>query len=167
MNIGPFKVEVLRADHQRNEFECGDVDLDRYFKTQVTQDVRRHVAHCFVAVNSLGQVAGYYTLAAASVLLSDLPQSLAKKLPRYPTVPVAKMGRLAVSQSAQHLGLGSALLADALTRVFQADVAAYAMVVDAKHQEATLFYEKHGFKQFSSQPMSLWLPMNAVVSLVS
>lgn len=167
MNIGPFKVEVLRADHQRNEFECGDVDLDRYFKTQVTQDVRRHVAHCFVAVNSLGEVAGYYTLAAASVLLSDLPQSLAKKLPRYPTVPVAKMGRLAVSQSAQHVGLGSALLADALTRVFQADVAAYAMVVDAKHQEAALFYEKHGFKQFSSQPMSLWLPMNAVVSLVS
>lgn len=167
MNIGPFKVEVLRADHQRNEFECGDVDLDKYFKTQVTQDVRRHVAHCFVAVNSLGEVAGYYTLAAASVLLSDLPQSLAKKLPRYPTVPVAKMGRLAVSQSAQHLGLGSALLADALTRVFQADVAAYAMVVDAKHQEAALFYEKHGFKQFSSQPMSLWLPMNAVVSLVS
>jgi ribosomal protein S18 acetylase RimI-like enzyme len=167
LNIGPFKVEVLRADHQRNEFECGDVDLDRYFKTQVTQDARRHVAHCFVAVNSLGQVAGYYTLAAASVLLSDLPQSLAKKLPRYPTVPVAKMGRLAVSQSAQHVGLGSALLADALTRVFQADVAAYAMVVDAKHQEAALFYEKHGFKQFSSQPMSLWLPMNAVVSLVS
>lgn len=167
MNIGPFKVEVLRADHQRNEFECGGVDLDKYFKTQVTQDVRRHVAHCFVAVNSLGEVAGYYTLAAASVLLSDLPQSLAKKLPRYPTVPVAKMGRLAVSQSAQHLGLGSALLADALTRVFQADVAAYAMVVDAKHQEAALFYEKHGFKQFSSQPMSLWLPMNAVVSLVS
>ena len=166
MNIGPFKVEVLRADHQRNEFECGDVDLDRYFKTQVTQDVRRHVAHCFVAVNSLGQVAGYYTLAAASVLLSDLPQSLAKKLPRYPTVPVAKMGRLAVSQSAQHVGLGSALLADALTRVFQADVAAYAMVVDAKHQEAALFYEKHGFKQFSSHPLSLWLPMNALVSLM-
>ena len=159
---------MLRADHPRNEFDCGDVDLDRYFKTQVTQDIRRHVAHCFVAVNGrLGQVAGYYTLAASSVLLADLPQVLAKKLPRYPTVPVARMGRLAVTQSAQHLGLGSALLADALTRVFQADVAAYAMVVDAKHEEAALFYEKHGFKQFSSQPMSLWLPMNAVVSLMA
>lgn len=158
---------MLRADHPRNEFDCGDVDLDRYFKTQVTQDIRRHVAHCFVAVNSWGQVAGYYTLAASSVLLADLPQALAKKLPRYPTVPVARMGRLAVTQSAQQIGLGSALLADALTRVFQADVAAYAMVVDAKHEDAVLFYEKHGFKQFSSQPMSLWLPMNAVVSLVS
>jgi ribosomal protein S18 acetylase RimI-like enzyme len=166
LNIGPFKVEVLRADHPRNEFDCGDADLDRYFKTQVTQDIRRHVAHCFVAVNSMGQVAGYYTLAASSVLLADLPQALAKKLPRYPTVPVARMGRLAVTQSAQHLGLGSALLADALTRVFQADVAAYAMVVDAKHEEAVLFYEKHGFKQLTSQPLSLWLPMSAVVAWV-
>ncbi len=157
---------MLRAYHPRNEFDCGDVDLDRYFKTQVTQDIRRHVAHCFVAVNGLGQVVGYYTLAASSVLLADLPQALAKKLPRYPTVPVARMGRLAVTQSSQQIGLGSALLADALTRVFQADVAAYAMVVDAKHQEAALFYEKHGFKQFSSQPMSLWLPINAVVSLM-
>lgn len=157
---------MLRADYPRNEFDCGDVDLDRYFKTQVTQDIRWHVAHCFVAVNSWGQVAGYYTLAASSVLLADLPQALAKKLPRYPTVPVARMGRLAVTQSAQQIGLGSALLADALTRVFQADVAAYAMVVDAKHEEAALFYEKHGFKQFSSQPMSLWLPMNAVIALV-
>jgi ribosomal protein S18 acetylase RimI-like enzyme len=119
-----------------------------------------------VAVNSWGQVAGYYTLAASSVLLADLPQALAKKLPRYPTVPVARMGRLAVTQSDQQIGLGSALLADALTRVFQADVAAYAMVVDAKHEAAALFYEKHGFKKFSSHPLSLWLPMNAVVALV-
>jgi ribosomal protein S18 acetylase RimI-like enzyme len=167
LNTRPFKVEVLRADHPRNEFACGDVDLDRYFKTQVTQDIRRHVAHCFVALNSLGQVAGYYTLAASSVLLAELPQALAKKLPRYPTVPVARMGRLAVSQSAQQMGLGSALLADALVRVFQADLAAYAMVVDAKHEGAVRFYAKHGFKPFSSQPLSLWLPMNAVISLVA
>jgi predicted GNAT family N-acyltransferase len=167
LNKASLKVEVLAAHHQRNEFACGDVDLDRYFKTQVTQDIRRHVAHCFVAANSLGQVAGYYTLAASSVLLADLPESLVKKLPRYPTVPVARMGRLAVSHSAQHIGLGSALLADALVRVFQADVASYAMVVDAKHELAVRFYANHGFKQFSSQPMSMWLPMNTVASLVS
>ncbi|MCX7262760.1 MAG: GNAT family N-acetyltransferase [Burkholderiales bacterium] len=132
----------------------------------MTQDIKRHVAHCFVAVNSIDQVAGYYTLAASSVLLADLPQALVKKLPRYPAVPVARMGRLAVSQSLQQMGLGSALLADALVRVYQADVASYAMVVDAKHEEAVRFYAKHGFIQFSSKALSLWLPMNAVVSLV-
>ena len=100
------------------------------------------------------------------MLLADLPNEVLKKLPRYPTVPVARMGRLAVSETFQAMGLGSALLADALVRVFQSDVAAYAMVVDAKHEEAVLFYEKHGFKHFSSQPMSLWLPMKSVISLV-
>jgi len=161
-----FKVELLASHHHRDVFACGDADLDHYFKTQVTQDMRRHVTHCFVAVNSQSQVAGYYTLAASSVLLADLPQAVIQKLPRYPTVPVARMGGLAVSQSAQQMGLGSALLADALVRVFHADIAAYAMVVDAKHDEAVIFYEKHGFKQFSSQPRSLWLPMKAVVSLI-
>jgi ribosomal protein S18 acetylase RimI-like enzyme len=163
---GPFKVELLASHHPRDSFACGDADLDRYFKAQVTQDMRRHITHCFVAVDKHDQVAGYYTLAASSVLLADLPNEVIKKLPRYPSVPVARMGRLAVSESFQAMGLGSALLADALVRVFQSDVAAYAMVVDAKHKEAVVFYEKHGFKQFSSQPLSLWLPMKAVISLV-
>ena len=166
MKEGSFKVELLASHHLRDNFACGDADLNRYFKAQVTQDMRRHITHCFVAMDTHGQVAGYYTLAASSVLLADLPNEVLKKLPRYPTVPVARMGRLAVTETFQSMGLGSALLADALVRVFQSDVAAYAMVVDAKHEEAAVFYEKHGFKHFSSQPLSLWLPMKAVISLV-
>jgi hypothetical protein len=46
-----------------------------------------------------GKVAGYYTLAAAGIPLGDMPSELAKKLPRYPTVPVARLGRLAVDQA--------------------------------------------------------------------
>jgi GNAT superfamily N-acetyltransferase len=165
LSKAPFQVALLASHHPREEFSCGNADLDQYFKTQVTQDMRRHVTHCFVALDIQGQVAGYYTLAASSVLLSDLPHEVLKKLPRYPTVPVARMGRLAVSQKAQKMGLGSALLADALVRVLHSDVAAYALVVDAKHAEAVHFYEQHGFKQFSSQPKTLWLPMKAVLPL--
>jgi hypothetical protein len=78
---GPFKVELLASHHPRDSFACGDADLDRYFKAQVTQDMRRHITHCFVAVDTHDQVAGYYTLAASSVLLSDLPNEVIKKLP--------------------------------------------------------------------------------------
>ena len=56
----------------------------------------------------MGQIAGYYTLASASILLSDLPETLAKKLPRYPSVPAVRMGRLAVSDSFKGKGLGAA-----------------------------------------------------------
>ena len=66
---------------------------------------------CFVANDNVGQIAGYYTLASASILLSDLPETLAKKLPRYPSVPAVRMGRLAVSDSFKGKGLGAALLA--------------------------------------------------------
>jgi hypothetical protein len=49
----------------------------------------------------MGALRAYYTLASASVLLADLPANLRKKLPRYPTVPSVRMGRLAVDQAFQ------------------------------------------------------------------
>ena len=62
----------------------------------------------------MGQIAGYYTLASASVLLSDLPETLSKKLPRYPSVLAVRMGRLALSETFKGKVLEAALLADAL-----------------------------------------------------
>src|ERR1035437_3583573 len=110
---GSFVVEPLAAGHDRKEFTCGVDALDRYFRQQVGQDVRRRATACFVAREiSTGTVAGYYTLAASGVLLAEMPAALAKRLPRYPTVPVARLGRLAVALSYQGLKLGGALLWD-------------------------------------------------------
>ena len=78
--------------------------------------MRRRVAACFVALSEDEHIAGFYTLAATGVLLSGLPESTQKQLPRYPTVPAVLLGRLAVDQAFAGQGLGSALLADALHR---------------------------------------------------
>jgi hypothetical protein len=95
----PFRLELLGREHERLSFRCGEDALDRYFQTQVTQDVRRRIANCFVAVETAtSHVAGYYTISAASILLVDLPADEAKRLPRYPTVPAVRIGRLAVDQ---------------------------------------------------------------------
>src|SRR5436309_3783279 len=95
---GPFSVEPLAPGHDRTQFTCGVAALDRYFRQQVGQDVRRRATACFVAREiATGTVAGYYTLAAGGVLLGEMPASVVKRLPRYPSVPVARMGRLAVS----------------------------------------------------------------------
>jgi GNAT superfamily N-acetyltransferase len=154
-----FVVEVLSA-HDRSAFSCGTETLDRYFKTQVTQDVRRHVTHCFVAVDAAtGTVAGYYTLAAASIPTPELPEAVTRKLPRYPSLPAIRVGRLAVDLRFRAAGLGGALLADAAARGLQADVAAFAMLVDAKDEAAVAFYEHHGFQRLVSQPRSLFLAL--------
>lgn len=154
-----FHLELLDARHDRSALRSGSEPLDRYFQQQVTQDVRRRMATCFVALTDDQQIAGYYTLASTSILLADLPQAVGKKLPRYPTVPAVRMGRLAVDQRFKGQGLGGALLADALARACNAEIAAYALVVDAKDKSAADFYLHHGFIAFAATPRTLFLPL--------
>jgi GNAT superfamily N-acetyltransferase len=159
----PFRVVPLdAAAHDRSSFVSGSAPLDRYLREQVTQDIRRRVAARFVALADEQHIAGYCTLAAAGVLLANLPPSTAKKLPRYPTVPAVRMGRLAVAQSQQGQGLGGALLADALYRAAHSEIAAYALLVDAKDEAAAAFYKHHGFIALPDSPLTLFLPLATV-----
>ena len=165
MSRAPFLLAPLDAAHDRAEFDCDSEPLNRYLREQASQDIRRRVAACFVALidGPEGQrIAGYYTLASASLVLADLPASTSKKLPRYPTVPAVRMGRLAVGLEFKGQGLGGALLADALHRAASAEIAAFAMVVDAKDDAAAAFYKHHGFMALPDSPLTLFLPLATV-----
>ena len=154
-----YRIAPLDPDRERSGFHCGVEALDRYFRDQVTQDIRRRITSCFVALDEQARIAGFYTLAATSVLLADLPEVIARKLPRYPTVPAIRMGRLAVDEAARGKGLGGALLADALSRSVGSEIAGFALVVDAKDDEAAAFYLHHGFVPLADQPRTLFLPV--------
>jgi ribosomal protein S18 acetylase RimI-like enzyme len=99
-------------------------------------------------------------------LLDQLPSAIQKKLPRYAAVPAVRMGRLAVDKSHRQKGLGSTLLADALTRACRSEITAFALIVDAKDHEAIQFYRHHGFMSLSHQGQSLFLPLASVSGLV-
>lgn len=129
--------------------------------------MRRRVTSCFVALTADDVIAGYYTLASTSVALTDLPTALAKKLPRYPLVPAVRMGRLAVSTAHRRMGLGAALLANALQRASRADIAAYALVVNAMDEQAAAFYSHHGMICLPDAQLTLLLPLASVTILVS
>jgi len=165
MSNPPFQVVRLELSHERSAFHSGSEPLDSYFKQQVTQDIRRRVTACYIALSVNQRISGYYTLASASVLLSDLPVALSKSLPRYPTVPAIRIGRLAVDREFKGIGLGGALLADALTRSMRSEVAAYALLVDAKDGSAAAFYKHHGLMELPSQPLKLFLPLATVAGL--
>ena len=122
----------------------------------------RHYYRRRVALAGEKRVAGYYTLASASLPLADLAASTGKKLPRYPTVPAVRMGRLAVDQAFKGLGLGGALLADALDRAARSEIAAYALMVDAKDEAEAAFYQHHGFIALPDSPHTLFLPLATV-----
>ena len=162
-----FRIEPL-GKHDRRSFECGSPELESYFKTKVSQDIRRRFAACYVIVSiETGRVAGFYTLSSGSVSIRDLPEMLAKKLPRYPSVPVVRVGRLAIATEYHGQKLGGLLLIDAIRRAIASEIAAYAVVVDAKDENAILFYEHYGFTKFESMPNTLYLPLQqALIDLL-
>lgn len=156
----PFRLEPLSDQHDRSAFACGEEALDRYLRTQATQDVRRRVATCFVAVEvASGHLAAYYTIAAAGIPTTELPPELIKRLPRYPSLPAVRIGRLAVDAKFRGRGLGGSLLADAVRRTLLAPPAVFTLLVDAKNDQAVAFYQHHGFLRLSSQPGTLFLPL--------
>jgi len=159
----PFSVEPLdTVQHDRSRFDSSSAALNRYLREQVSQDIRRRVATCFVAVDDDARIAGYYTLSTASVPLLDLPESIRRKLPRYGSVPAVRMGRLAVDTTFQGQGLGAALLMNALKRSAISDIASAIFFVDAKDDQAASFYKKYGFVPFIDAPLGLFLPLSTV-----
>lgn len=162
-----FRIEILSNNHDRIRFESGSAALDRYIREQASQEIRRRVATCFVAIRRDRElVAGYYTLSAVSIALGAVPSELARKLPRYPVVPAALLGRLAVAKDWQGTGLGSALLADALLRTARTELGVYAMLVDAKDDNARRFYEHFGFTPLPETHRRLMLPIETALQLI-
>ncbi|MEO8410464.1 MAG: GNAT family N-acetyltransferase [Propionivibrio sp.] len=145
-------------------FQCGQLPLDEYIRRYAAQDAKRNVARVFVATpaNEAHRLAGFFTLSAGSVAASELPEALARKLPRYP-VPVALIGRLAVDSDFQGKGLAAILLADACRKVANASavLAGAGIVVDAKDEAVAKFYQHFGFESLPGQPARLLLPATA------
>ena len=163
----PFLIEPLSSGHDRASFSSGSELLDQYLRRQASQDVRRRVTACFVALDQKARrLAGYYTIAAANIRLDALPENIAKRLPRYPSVPAVRIGRLAVDLEFQDRGLGGALLANAMTRAITTDIMAFAMVVDAKDDVAIAFYRHHGFIPCTDTPDTLFLPLKTAEKLL-
>jgi len=162
-SMQPLSVVPLdTARHDRSQFDSGSPALNRYLREQVSQDIRRRLAACFVAVDDHSHIAGYYTLSTASVPLLDLPETIRRKLPLYDSVPAVRMGRLAVDTAFQGQGLGAALLVNALKRSARSDIASAIFFVNAKDDQAASFYKKYGFAPFIDTPLGLFLPLSTI-----
>ena len=164
-----LKIEALASHHDREAFSCGIDSLDRYLRTQASQDVRRKANGVFVLVEpeKADIVLGYYTLCATGLAQGDVPAAARKYVPRYPLVSATLVGRLAISETRQGERLGAILLADALRRAYAsaATVGSSMLVVDAINERAAAFYEGNGFVRLPDS-FRLVLPMHAIQRLL-
>lgn len=162
-----FRIETLASVHDRRGFSSGVEPLDRYLRELATQDIKRRVSNCFVALDDDDVIAGYYTFAATSLPLSELSPEETKRLSRYALLPAGLIGRLAVDQRFQRQRLGGALVMDAVARAARGDPAIFALIVDAKDDAAVSFYEHLQFRRFVSKPMTLFLPLASALQALN
>ena len=150
------------AIHDRQGFECGVPALNEYIHRFAEQHRRRGISSIYVLTDSSRPevILGYYTLSAAEIDGQQLAEAERKKLPRYP-VPCFRMGRLACQSDQQGRGLGKLLVGCAVDRCLKArqQVAAYALIVDAKDDSTAAFYLHFGFKLFLDTKRALYLPL--------
>ena len=165
-----YLIEALDpSKHRREEFDCGVDALDDYLKKRARKEMDAGLAVCFVAVpeNDPGCIAGFYTLSAANILTTALPEAATKKQPRYGEFPATLLGRLARSTAFKGQGLGDRLMMSAFARAAHAaeEVASRAIVTDSKEDDARRFYEAFGFSELGAN--RLFVTMRQVKSLLS
>jgi hypothetical protein len=166
--LAPEYIAPLDKGHDRSAFDCGNEHLNRYLKQQARQDAEKHAAAPFVLIEAdTSIVRGFYTLSSSLVPLEELPANLVKKLPRYDHLPVTLLGRLARDKTVSDKGVGEFLLIDALRRSLEGaqQIAAMAVVADAKDAEVARFYRHFNFLPFQLTPLRFFLPMQQIAEL--
>lgn len=155
------------AVHDRCAFSCGSEPLDQYLRQQARRDMHNHVAAVYVQrTTDSPAILGYYTISTLAIEAVDLPSELITHVPRYPALPAALIGRLAVDLRHRGIGLGGLLLFDASRRSLRSGIASMAVVVDAKDGVASGFYERCGFRRFQNHPDRLFLRFKDIEAVV-
>ena len=166
-----MEIRALRPNDDRSTFRSGDADLDRYFHRFAGQNqFKHHLGVTHVAVED-DRILGFATVSPAQLEIENLPAAARRRLPRYP-VPVLRVARLAVDESARGMGLGAQLLRFTLHLALQMaeDFGCAGVVVDAKPRAAS-FYAKYGFISMEAlegqsesrpEPVPMFLSMRAI-----
>ncbi|URL05614.1 GNAT family N-acetyltransferase [Avibacterium sp. 21-595] len=161
-HIDIVTLSQLKLD--RKSFCSLSPELNRYFYTQASQDERKELSKCFVLIHQKqAKIIGYYTLSATAINVSDIPKTQIKQEIRYPNIPAALIGRLAVDEQFVGCDYGKFLIADAISKIKESKLAVAVLLVQAKDEQATAFYHKLGFITFLERKNMLFLPLTKLI----
>ncbi|MFZ4507465.1 MAG: GNAT family N-acetyltransferase [Fimbriimonas sp.] len=156
--------ETLSSHHSRSDFDCGKPALNEFLGKQARQNADRNLGVTHVVVESPGAstICAYYTLVTRTVEAEIVPR---KGLPRG-SLGVVLLGRLAVDKRHQGRGLGKRCLIRALQQTSRAasEIGIYALVVDAKDEEARNWYHhlEFGFETLLDDPDHLFITVDTI-----
>lgn len=162
------QVRKLEPTDEVVTFDCGHLALNQFLQKYALVNQKANAAQTYVVCEQgTVTVAGFYSLAVGSVEFSDAAVRVVKGLARHP-IPVMLLARLAINRPYQGVGLGKALLKDALLRTAQAaDLAGIrAVLVHAKDDAARTWYRSFGFEPSPTDPYHLFLLIKDIRALL-
>ena len=161
MRLPLTEPQALAATHRLDDFECGEAELDDWLQWRALVNQLGGASRTFVVADADNIVRGYYALAAGAISHGLALGKVKRNMPD--PVPAIILGRLAVDQLAQGLGLGGDLLMDAVRRVvgISEQAGVRTILVHALHEQAQRFYEHFGFERSPLQPLVLMLRLGS------
>lgn len=160
--MSSYALELLDGSHDRAGFFSGLESVDRYLRETARGHLEKGISVTRVLVETNARthkpVLGYFSLSCISIEAREWPGA-PKGLPRQ-AVSAVLLGRLAVAQSAQSIGIGSMLIATArqLARETIVRSGGVGLVADAANEEVVEFYAKYGFLRVTSKGLRMFLP---------
>jgi len=75
-----LKIETLTREHNRDAFDCGNHELNRYLRNTARQHIDKGISRTFVLVEKSNptEILGFFTLASCEILVEKLPGKYAK-----------------------------------------------------------------------------------------
>lgn len=162
-------IRIVRLDqsHNKRNFDCGVDELNEFLSLYAGQNARKGICVTYVAISEgSDDILGFYSISSGEIAHADLPESEARKLPRYP-IPGVRIGRLSTSKNARGRGIGKLLLVDALKKTLSLskEIGIRAVEVDAKTSVARDFYSQYGFVQLADDELHLYLSIGTIKKL--
>jgi len=153
----------LTADHDLSDFDCGVPALNDWLRQRALKNESRF-SRTYVVCDGTSVVA-YVSISAGSIERAEAPGKLRRNAAD--SIPVALIGRFAVSRAHGGQGLGADILADTLKRIAGAAlrIGIGAVLVHAKDDTAKAFYMKHAeFIEYPVDSRILFLPIESVIA---
>lgn len=157
-----YVCEVLALEHDPSGFDSGQATLDEWLRNSARDSDGRNLTRTYVWHRGDGTVLAYYTLMPYLIERDTLTAKQARGLPD--RISGYLIARLALHRAVHGQGLGSQLLASALTRtaISARDLGGCYVIVDAIDHEAASFYRHHGFEAITGRPDRLVFPTKAL-----
>jgi GNAT superfamily N-acetyltransferase len=157
---------LLKPDDNLSDFECSEISLNFWLRNSAQKNNKSGASKTFVTFCE-NQLAGYYCLSAASIAHLQSPKSLTRNMPD--PLPCVLLGRLAIDEKFKGIGVGSALLKDAMMRVVSVSqlTGVVGLITHPLNENAKSFYLKYGFIECPGADATLILPIKTIAKSIS